>query len=98
VAVHPDVDLISTPAQGSALAATLGGDFSVILRANGCLSVGASLSEALTRLYFLEERARVALHAAGSGAGIEWGDRDRHTGAELARAMAWVEAAFGEVR
>lgn len=98
VAVHGDVDLISTPEQGSAVALTLGGEPSVILRANGCLSVGASLLEALTRLYFLEERARVALHPSTSGVRIEWGGRGRHTAPELTRAMAWVEAAYGDAK
>ena len=94
VPVHPDVDLISTLDQGSAVAESLGRDHSVVLRANGCLAVGESLLEALTRLYFLEERARVALEAPTERGEIEWGGRLRHTAAELPRAMAWVEATF----
>ncbi len=95
VPVHLDVDLISSPGQGSAVAVTLGDESSVILRANGCLSVGATLLEALTRLYFLEDRARVALEPSNTGLVFDWGDRLRHTAPELIRAMAWVKAAFG---
>lgn len=95
VAIHPDVDLIATLAQGSAVAATLKDAFAVILRANGCLAVGATPLEALTRLYFLEERARVALDQGIERGETDWGNRLRHTGAELPRAMAWVEATFG---
>ena len=72
VPVHPDVDLITTPRQAAALAATLGSGSSLILRANGCLAVGAGPLEALTRLYYLEERARVALQRPPSEGG---GDR-----------------------
>lgn len=95
VSIHPDVDLITTLPQGTAVAATLGDDDAVILRANGCLAVGGSPLEALTRLYFLEERARVAMRAPAGGGEIDWGPRVRHTGAELERAMAWVDATFG---
>lgn len=95
IPVHPDVDLISTTDQGAQVARSLGDGCSVILRANGCLSVGGSLLEALTRLYYLEERARVVLASDGRAADIEWGGRLRHTPPELQRAMAWVDATFG---
>ena len=61
VGVHDDVDLITSADQGAGVAASLDEDMSVILRANGCLATGATLLEALTRLYFLEERGRVAM-------------------------------------
>lgn len=95
VRVHPDVDLISELSQAEGVATTLGDNSSVILRANGCLSVGGSLLEALTRLYFMEERARVALEPSNRKVEIDWGGRLRHTSPELTRAMAWMEAAFG---
>ena len=97
VRVHADVDLISTLDQGNAVAATLGDEHSVILRANGCLAVGATLLEALTRLYFLEERARVAMLVSADMGATDWESRLRHTVPEMPRAMAWVEAAFGNV-
>jgi ribulose-5-phosphate 4-epimerase/fuculose-1-phosphate aldolase len=96
VGIHDDVDLITSADQGSAVAASLGIDMSVILRANGCLSTGASLLEALTRLYFLEERARVAIAIDDSATPIDWGGRLRHTAPELPRAMAWMQAAFSD--
>jgi ribulose-5-phosphate 4-epimerase/fuculose-1-phosphate aldolase len=96
VAVHTDVDLISTSEQASAVASTLGDESSVILRSNGCLSVGADGLEALTRLYFLEERARVALDPRNQTVRIDWGKRLRHTPPELDRAKTWVQAAFGK--
>ena len=98
VAVHVDVDLISTLEQGSAVADTLAGDHTVILRANGCLAVGTTPLEALTRLYYLEERARVAMETPGIQTETEWGGRFRHTEAEMPRAMAWVETTFGSTR
>ena len=95
VAVYDDVDLVATLAQGAGVAATLSDAFAVILRGNGALAVGATPLEALTRLYFLEERARVALDGTAGRGEIDWGNRLRHTTTELPRAMAWVEATFG---
>lgn len=95
VAVHPDVGLVATLVQGAAVAATLSDYQAVILRANGGLAVGATLLEALTRLYFLEERARVALDRTTESGETDWSDRLEHTAVELPRAMAWVEATFG---
>jgi ribulose-5-phosphate 4-epimerase/fuculose-1-phosphate aldolase len=95
VAIHPDTDLVTTVSQGNEVAATLGEDQSVILRANGCLAVGATLLEAVTRLYFLEERARVLMEAPAGARETDWGARLRHTGAELERAMAWFDATYG---
>ncbi len=96
VPVHPDVDLISTTDQGEEVARSLGNGYSLVLRANGCFSVGGSLLEALTRLYFLEERARVVLASDSRAADIDWGGRLRHTPPELKRAMAWVDTTFGD--
>lgn len=96
VAVHPDVDLIGTASQGAAVAETLGAASGVLLQANGCLCVGATPLEAVTRLFFLEERARVAIEARHSREGVDWESRLRFTDAELSRAMAWMEATFGE--
>lgn len=96
VGVSPDVDLISTLSQGTAVAEVLGNDHAVVLRANGCLTVGTTPLEALTRLYFLEERARVAISSPAGRQERDWETRLRHTSAEMPRAMAWVEAVFGQ--
>ena len=95
IPVHPDVDLIASAEAGARAAATLGPHHGALLRANGGFAVGADLLEAATRLWFLEERARVALAAAPStGAEIDWGHRLTHTGVELRRAKAWFAARF----
>jgi HCOMODA/2-hydroxy-3-carboxy-muconic semialdehyde decarboxylase len=95
VRVHDDIDLISDLERGTAVADTLADDSCVILRANGCLAVGADLLEAATRLYYLEERARVALASLPSSPAAGWEARWRHVAAELARAKAWMAATFG---
>jgi ribulose-5-phosphate 4-epimerase/fuculose-1-phosphate aldolase len=95
VSVHGDVDLISSGEQADAVATSLGDDFSIILRSNGCLSVGTDLLEAVTRLYYLEERARVALEPRNRDLTVDWGSRLRHTPPELSRATAWIQATFG---
>ncbi len=95
IPVHPDVDLIASAESGQRAAATLGPHHGVLLRANGGLAVGTDLVEAATRLWFLEERARVALATAPSaGADIDWGNRHTHTAVELRRAKAWFAARF----
>jgi len=95
VSVHGDVDLVSTLDQGTAVAAALGSGHALILRTNGCFAVGATVLESITRLYFLQERARVAMEASSRKGVADWGGRLRHTTAEMPRAMAWMEATFG---
>lgn len=98
--VHPDLELIKTPEQGAAAAAALGGGWSLLLRANGCLTAGADLLEAAVRLWFLEERARVAVQARQAGIAPEessaaWSRRLEDSDAELVRAKAWFLGAYG---
>ena len=98
VRVHDDIELITTPEQAVRVAETLAGSSSLILRSNGALAVGRDPVEAATRLFFLEERARLAVHASTTpetdfGA---WERRLQHSAPELARAMAWFTARFGE--
>ncbi|MGH9135703.1 MAG: class II aldolase/adducin family protein [Acidimicrobiales bacterium] len=97
VPVHPDLDLITTPSAGDAAAITLGPNQAALLLANGGFAVGASLLEAATRLWYTEERARIALAAPVTRLGDagEWERRRRHSQAELDRAMAWFLARFG---
>lgn len=98
VPVHPDIDLVTNRSRGAAVARTLGDGDAVLLRANGALAVGADLSEAATRLYFLEERARVA-GAAPDAEPVDaahWRRRTRHSPAELRRAIRWFVGAFGD--
>lgn len=98
--VHPDIELIKTPEQAEAAARTLGGGWSLLLRANGCLTAGGDLLEAAVRLWFLEERARVAVQARQAGVSPEegaavWSRRLEDSGAELVRAKAWFLSAYG---
>jgi HCOMODA/2-hydroxy-3-carboxy-muconic semialdehyde decarboxylase len=102
VRVHPDADLIATDEQASGVVRTLGDGVAVILRSNGALACGSSPLEAATRLFFLEDRARVALARFGGGhmddevSGEVWEQRMRHVDNELHRARAWFERAFGD--
>lgn len=98
VGIHDDPQLVTTPASAAAAARRLARDFCLILRANGAFAVGADLPEAATRLYFLEERARVALKSPAPSEFPPEQRRQRllHSDAELARAKAWFLSRFGD--
>lgn len=101
LAVHDDARLVSTPERASAAADALGAADGLILRANGALSVGATLADAVVRAWYLEERACVALDA-GPGvsplAGPELIERAEAFVAERSRAWAWLRYRFGELQ
>ena len=100
VRTHPDIELIKTAEAAEAVARTLGDDSSVLLAANGCLAVGADLLEAATRLWFLEDRARVAVQARGAGLTpitireYTWDRRLQDSAPELVRAREWMRRSF----
>jgi HCOMODA/2-hydroxy-3-carboxy-muconic semialdehyde decarboxylase len=109
VPVHPDPDLVTSAAAADAAADTLAGGHALLLLANGAVAVGRDLDEAATRLWFLDERAAVALAAPGAAAPPSpappalpqqtdepdpWTPRLRHTDAELRRAVAWFRTTF----
>lgn len=97
VGVHDDIELITDLDRGRRVAESLGDDMALLLRANGALAVGADPIEAATRLYFLDERARVALRSPATGAADErWAPRLQHTAPELRRAVAWFRTRFSE--
>jgi len=102
VRVHDDIALVSTPERGRAAAERLGPDQALLLRANGALAVGGSLLEAATRLYALEERARVAIgpspSAARPVAEAEWDAREPDGVKELVRACRWFAHRFRPAR
>lgn len=97
VPVHHDLALITTLESGDRMAATLGGNKSMLLLANGGVATGADLLEAATRLWYLEERCRVAVEAGPveqpEGA---WPERLSSSAPELIRAKAWFAACFGD--
>ena len=103
VQVHSEIELVKSPEEGAAVADTLGEDYSVLLQANGCLSVGSDLLEAATRLWFLEERARVAVQARSARIGAtghrrkEWKQRLGDSGAELVRAKQWMHRTYAPI-
>lgn len=101
VRVHPEIELVKSPEAAAAVAETLDEDFGVLLQANGCLSVGKDLLEAATRLWFLEERARVVVQARSAGIGMMgkpqriWRRRLEDSNAELIRAKEWFLRTYG---
>ncbi len=101
VRVHPEIQLIKTGEAGDAVARTLGDDCGVLLQGNGCLTVGGGLLEAVTRMWYLEERARVVIQARSAGIGLpqaprkEWLTRLGDSAAELKRAKQWMLHTFG---
>jgi len=95
VPVHPEIALIASKDLGEEVANTLGNNLAVLLCANGGLAVGSDLLEAATRLWFVEERARVALsaHSNVQPSG-DWDARVGFTPIEMSRAKAWFHARF----
>lgn len=95
IPVHVDLDLISNVESAQSVVATLGDHHCALLKANGGFAVGADLLEAATRLWYMEERAQVALAAPTTERPEgDWPHRLTHTAVELTRAMAWFEARF----
>lgn len=96
VAFTDEIDLVADRQGGSAAAAALGTDDCLLARGNGVVTTGATLAEAATRAWFLEERARVA-DAAGPGAQEIGPDhpRHRHVAVEYPRAWRWLDETFG---
>lgn len=100
VRTHPDIELVKTADAGEEVARTLGDDYSVLLASNGCLAVGTDLLEASTRLWYLEERARVAVQARSAGLApatvreYTWDRRLADSVPELVRAREWMRRSF----
>jgi HCOMODA/2-hydroxy-3-carboxy-muconic semialdehyde decarboxylase len=64
VAVHDDARLVRSKELGLRVAERLGGGHAVLLRGNGAVTVGATVGEAVARMWVLEVSARVNLRAA----------------------------------
>jgi ribulose-5-phosphate 4-epimerase/fuculose-1-phosphate aldolase len=100
---YNDINLINNMGTATKVAKTLGSDVSIILGSNGCLSTGGNLLEAATRLYFLEERSRIAIHTRSAGIKLrknskkDWKIRMNHTKAETIRAVNWFENTFSKM-
>ena len=94
VGLHPDPELVCDPARALAATAALGDGHSLLLAANGSLSVGADLEEALARAWYFEDRCWVAWVAglrqpAVPAAAADTG-RAVHLPNELSRAGLWA--------
>ena len=99
VALHDDPQLVTSEEAATAAARALGAGACLLLRANGAVAVGADLSEAAVRAWYLEERCRVALDAGAGGRALEaeeLTERTVHTPAEQRRAWAWLQARYGD--
>ena len=100
VRTHPGIELVKTAEAGESVARTLAEDSCVLLAANGCLAVGADLLEASTRLWYLEERARVAVQVRSAGLTpatvreYTWARRLLDSSPELVRAREWMRRSF----
>jgi HCOMODA/2-hydroxy-3-carboxy-muconic semialdehyde decarboxylase len=66
--------LISTPALGRALAATLGEKPAALMRGHGAVVVGATLPEAVGRSVYLQMNARLQQQAIALGGDITYLD------------------------
>ncbi|MEV4313180.1 class II aldolase/adducin family protein [Actinocrispum sp. NPDC049592] len=67
VPVHKDARLVRQPAMGRALADALGDGFACVLKGNGAVTVGATVGEAVARMWILAETSRITLLAACCG-------------------------------
>ena len=64
VAVHDDARLVRTRELGVEVAERLGSGHAVLLRGNGAVTLGATVGEAVARMWVLESSARINLDAA----------------------------------
>ena len=98
VAMFDEYDLIHNPELGARAARALGGAQGMMLRGNGVLTVGRTLSEAAARMWSLEERcaqaARQTAPQTESAASFSAGDlaaRQRWYSAEAERIWTWLK-------
>lgn len=101
VPVYPDPDLVTTDAQGEAVAEALGEAAAVLLRGNGSLVTGSSLPEACLRAIYLEESAAVNLRCRVLGqpqflSAEELTRRARWFEREWERAWEYYRARYGD--
>lgn len=57
----PDVALVRDDARAQAVAEMLGSERAIVLRGNGCVSVGETVAHAAAHAFFLEDSARIEL-------------------------------------
>ncbi|EFC81444.1 class II aldolase/adducin family protein [Parafrankia sp. EUN1f] len=97
VPVFDEAELIRDEARARRLADALGPAPAVLMRGNGAVTVGATVSEAVARMWVLEASARMRL-TAGVGTPRPLSEREqdawrRNDRELLARIWAWLRAA-----
>lgn len=102
VPVHPESDLIHTEEMGDALARSLKNSKGILLHGNGALAVGVSIEEAVVHAIYLEETARIALHALQAGIEVGWNPsaakvRERWHSNELKRTWTYFAKKYANV-
>jgi HCOMODA/2-hydroxy-3-carboxy-muconic semialdehyde decarboxylase len=98
VAFWADPDLVAAEPAAGRVAAALGSAPAMLLAANGGLTVGTDLDQALARAWCLEDRCRVALAAGDRGRPLDpeaLGRRRRWYNAETVRLARWLRATAG---
>jgi len=94
VATYDACDLVHTPTLGVEAASVLGGADAMILRGNGAVTVGRSLSEAAARMWSLEERCAQAWRQGSHRTPFTDADltaRSRWYAAESERIWMWLK-------
>ena len=99
VPVYDETDLITNAAMGQSVAAALGHRTAILLRGNGALVTGGSLSQACIRAVYLEEAAWMQVVAVGVGGALpltveELQARARWYDVEVARAWEYYTTKF----
>jgi HCOMODA/2-hydroxy-3-carboxy-muconic semialdehyde decarboxylase len=77
IEVFDDPRLINSPEMAAAVADALGGATAIVLRGNGCLTVGRDVRDAMVKMLWLEESAEIqhralALAAATTSAEVRY--------------------------
>jgi HCOMODA/2-hydroxy-3-carboxy-muconic semialdehyde decarboxylase len=85
VPVHEDARLVRSKELGLQVSERLGGGSAVLLRGNGAVTVGATVGEAVARMWVLEASARLNLDAAALSSEPRPLDPEEHA--------AWVKVA-----
>lgn len=76
VPVLDDATLVRSRPAGELLADALAGQNALLMRGNGAVTLGASVPEAVTRLWLLDVSARMILQARGAGLPKELSDSE----------------------
>jgi len=98
IKTHDDSDLVVNEAAAAAAASSMGDADCLLIRANGNICSGGSLSGAVVRAWFLEQRSANAVRIGEAPAleGEQLERRSRHYEIERERAWRWCRERFGD--